>query len=823
MRLWFTLRWSARDLRKKWLQVAAIAFVIAIGTGVYSALGSTSTWRRDSNESSFELTGMYDIRVRAVEGASADEGALLAALQLLPDPSVIAMAEERLIVATQVDASTADRSILVPGRLIGMDVRSGRPRMMIPFVDSDDGRQLTLADDGRPVAVLERNFAEFYDLSAGRTVRLSGDRRVDVVGLGLAPEYFLVTTDDGGFFAQANFAAVFVPLATAQDLAGMPGQVNDLVVKLRAGVDVATAVPQVRAALAAADIGLGETVMVARDDDAYRLLYDDIDGDQKVNNVFAALILAGAAFGAFNLSSRMVEAQRREIGIAMALGCSRRQLALRPMLVGVQIALTGAVLGVMVGWVAIWALRPVYLDTLPMPVWHTGFQWEVFARGAVLGFVLPLLATAWPVLRAVRMTPVEAITTTHRAARRGLSPLLRHLPWPRSAFRRMPLGNVLRAPRRTLLTSLGIGAAIATLVAVLGMLDSFYGTIDTYDTELLADHPDRIAVALDTFVRVDSDEYATIVASPTVGEVQPVLRVGGRLRPVGPPTGNGDGNGDQGFDVLIEALDLDSDVWAPTFAQGEPGLGIVISAVAADDLGVGVGDTVLLAHPSLDAIGGVTMIESATRITGIHPSPYRFAVYLDRAQLTVFGAAGLANQVYVLPAAGYTPDDVQRALFDLPAVASVQPVSMSSTVLRDTMQSFTALFRVLEGFILLLALLIAYNATSINADERARERATLFAFGLPVRKVMTLEIVEGLLYGMLGTAFGIGLGTVVVRWVTNSVIATTMPEMGMEVIVSGTTMLTAVLMGVVAVAVAPLLTLRKLRRMDVPGTLRVVE
>ena len=33
----------------------------------------------------------------------------------------------------------------------------------------------------------------------------------------------------------------------------------------------------------------------------------------------------------------------------------------------------------------------------------------------------------------------------------------------------------------------------------------------------------------------------------------------------------------------------------------------------------------------------------------------------------------------------------------------------------------------LELFILVLALLDAYNATSINADERARERATLFA------------------------------------------------------------------------------------------------
>jgi putative ABC transport system permease protein len=41
--------------------------------------------------------------------------------------------------------------------------------------------------------------------------------------------------------------------------------------------------------------------------------------------------------------------------------------------------------------------------------------------------------------------------------------------------------------------------------------------------------------------------------------------------------------------------------------------------------------------------------------------------------------------------------------------------------------------------------------------------------------------------------------------------------------VSAGTVLTAVVLGVVAVALAPLLTVRRLRRMDIPGTLRVVE
>ena len=137
---------------------------------------------------------------------------------------------------------------------------------------------------------------------------------------------------------------------------------------------------------------------------------------------------------------------------------------------------------------------------LPLPVWRTPWQPDMFVRGAAIGFVLPLLATAWPVWRAVRVMPVDAIKTTHNSARSGLAPMLRRLRWPVSAFRRMPFSNVLRAPRRTALTALGIGAAIASLVVVLGLLDSFNVTMDRNKAELLGAHPDRVAVTFDGFV-----------------------------------------------------------------------------------------------------------------------------------------------------------------------------------------------------------------------------------------------------------------------------------------------------------------------------------
>jgi putative ABC transport system permease protein len=86
-----------------------------------------------------------------------------------------------------------------------------------------------------------------------------------------------------------------------------------------------------------------------------------------------------------------------------------------------------------------------------------------------------------------------------------------------------------------------------------------------------------------------------------------------------------------------------------------------------------------------------------------------------------------------------------------------------------------------------------------------------------------LETAEAVLIGALGTALGLGAGLLVVRWVVTTTLRTTMPDMGLDVVVSPETVVTVMALGVLAVAITPLLTLRRLRRMDIPGTLRVVE
>src|SRR5512138_1308849 len=98
--LW--LRWSWRDLRARWAQVFALALVIALGTGTYASLLSTSAWRTRSNDASFALLHTHDLRVALAQGSTAEEGRLAALVAGIPAAGDVTAARERLVVPTQV-------------------------------------------------------------------------------------------------------------------------------------------------------------------------------------------------------------------------------------------------------------------------------------------------------------------------------------------------------------------------------------------------------------------------------------------------------------------------------------------------------------------------------------------------------------------------------------------------------------------------------------------------------------------------------------------------------------------------------------------------
>jgi putative ABC transport system permease protein len=803
--------WAIRDARSRWMQVLSIALLLALGVGMYSGMSSMSAWRTDSATASFAALRMHDLRLSLPDGSFVREGALTSALENSSSRGDVGAADERLVVPTQVDASVGGRSIIVPGRLVGAPVPTG-----VDTLNVSEGRRLRSSDSGRPVAELEQNFADHYELPAAGTIRLPGGRNLRYVGHAQAPEYFVVITPGADFGAEANFAVLFTPLRSAQRLSGAEGLVNELVLRLRPGANVA----QVEASLSQAMRRLlpetGFTLTRGDREPAWRLLFKDAEGDQKMMDVFAYLLLGAAVFAAFNLVSRTIEAQRREIGIGMALGVEPGALSLRPFLLGAQIGLLGVALGIPAGFAATAWLRTVIETFFPLPVFNTPFQYGFFLRAAALGMLLPVLATALPVRRALRVSPVEAIQVGARAAKSsGLAWLLKGLRVPGGSLANLPIRNVLRTPRRTTMTLLGIGAVVAIVIALSGMIDSFDRTLAAGRDEVLAGAPGRLTVDLRSPQAADGPLVRRVSGAPSVASAQRSLRLASTLRSVG-----------GSLDATVEVVDSSGRPWRPAFIDG--GLpprapGVALADQAAEDLQLSVGDEVAIRHPVPSGPGSFRLVWTRLPVTGINASPFRFVAYANPAAAPALGVEGLVNRVSVTPRGGRSAAAVKRDLLGLPNIAAVQGAAAATDAVDEVMDQFTDVLIVSVGIAVVMALLIAFNSSAINADERTRENATMFAYGLPVAHVLRGAMVESFVAGVLGTAVGIAIGWTVLSWLIETTVSETLPDVGVLLTVAPGTYAVAVIAGTLAVTLAPLLTARRLIRTDIPSALRVVE
>lgn len=810
----FWLRWTVRDLRRRWVQVVATALVIAIGIAVFAGLGGMRGWREDSASASFKKLYLHDIRVTLAQDNYAEQGQLLAALRRLPDSSTVLAAREQLVVPTQIDGPGAKQRVLAPGRIVGVSTGRGEPVDELHVIRGRGLASSTTDAATKPVAVIDRSFAKYYEMPDSGRLKLPGGKSLDYTGHGQTPQYFLITSETG-FGGEATLGVLFTPLATAQQLAGRPDQVNELVVRFAPGTDLAVAKRQVEAAVDEQLPGIGTDLKLGHEEQAYTILFRDAKNDQRQFTVFGLLVLLGACVAAFNLVSRTVEAERREIGIGMALGVRPALLGVRPLLLGAEIALLGALLGALLtAWLAN-AFTEIFKQFLPLPAYGEAFRPAVYARGAAVGFLLPFLAIVWPVWRGVHVQPVEAIRVGLRAAKGGgWAPKLAGLRLPGSVVEQMSMRNLARTPRRTLLAVVGLAGVIASMVALLGIVDSFNATIDQSRADTAGATPNRLAVTLDGFHKTSDSVVRGVATAPGVQAAEPRVDT---LASVS--------SGGAAIPVVLSLVNAGSRIWQPTLSEGafEPGdEGIVIPEKLAGDLNVGVGDAITLERAVLGSAG--LGAEAATvEVQAISANPFRVFTYMDESQAPTMGLAGVANSVAVLPAAGRSAESLERAFFKLPGVATTRPVTADTDALGDTIGQFTSVIRVAAFMALALAMLMAFNLAGISIDERRREYATMFAFGLPVRAVMRVAIVENLIVGILGTALGFAIGLLTISWIVHSLLGETWPEIGIAVSTSPFSIAVTVLVGVVVVALTPLVLARRVARMDIPSTLRVVE
>ena len=115
------------------------------------------------------------------------------------------------------------------------------------------------------------------------------------------------------------------------------------------------------------------------------------------------------------------------------------------------------------------------------------------------------------------------------------------------------------------------------------------------------------------------------------------------------------------------------------------------------------------------------------------------------------------------------------------------------------------------------------SLTNLNAEERAKDHATMFAYGVPVRRAVFNLCVEGLVLGIVSILLSALFGYALLRWMVTVVFREAFPDVGIPVAFDPARVSAFLIVGGLLVALAPIFSGRKLKRMDIPARLRVTE
>jgi ABC-type antimicrobial peptide transport system permease subunit len=221
-----------------------------------------------------------------------------------------------------------DTSNLTLGPLSGMEVTAGRT--------------LQASDATRPVVVIDSSYAQDQDLSVGDTITIRG-KDFQVVGI--------VTASAQG----SGGSDIYLPLARAQALAGLQGQVNTVYVKATSSDAIATAKQAIQ------QVDPDATVTTSAD------LASQITGSlssaanlaRTLGSWLSVAALAAAIVLATLLTLAAVGRRTREIGTLKAIGWRTRRVVGQIMGETVVLGVVGGAIGIAIGVAGAWVVTTV--------------------------------------------------------------------------------------------------------------------------------------------------------------------------------------------------------------------------------------------------------------------------------------------------------------------------------------------------------------------------------------------------------------------------------------------------------------------------------
>ena len=474
--------------------------------------------------------------------------------------------------------------------------------------------------------------------------------------------------------------------------------------------------------------------------------------------IFPVFFFAVAALVCLTTMTRMVDEQRINIGTLKGLGYKTSQISKKYILYALIACLTGSILGLAIGFsvfptVIFFAYgmmysieNIVYVFSIPIAIGITS-----------LALIIIILSAYMACRKELKETP--AILMRPKAPKSGKRILLERVPfiWNRFSFiSKVTVRNIFRYKKRFLMTVLGIAGCTALILTGFGIKDSIemiltgqYGTLFKYDMSLViqSDMTDKQIYELrknlsdiDEINKYEffSYENGDIKVNNTTKEI--TIVVPENLKKM---------------DKFIHLQDRKTQ--NPIELNNK---GIVLTEKIARDLGVKAGDEIELINSDDKKVKiKVSNITENYISHYVYISPENYTKLFEK-DLDFNRVIGILNNPSVK-----IEDKLSKKLFDIETIDGITFNTASKETFHNTIKNLNYVVLIMIISAGALAFVVLYNLTNVNISERIREIATIKVLGFYDKEVSAYIYRENIILTIIGTVVGLGLGTILHKFI----------------------------------------------------------
>ena len=451
-----------------------------------------------------------------------------------------------------------------------------------------------------------------------------------------------------------------------------------------------------------------------------KTLQEEIAQHQMFSGIFPSIFVLVSLLTLVTTMSRVISAQRIQIGTLKAMGYSNRTIILHYLSYGFVLSLTGSIIGLVLGPMTIpYLFYPTMSSTYSLPRWGPSWDISFFAVAGMM--VLFSVVVSYISVKSISdENPAETIRP--KAPKFVSSGLIERTKiWKRFSFNeRWNYRDAKRNKIRAIMSIFGVFACALLVMSAFGMVDSIndvedwqYNQIYNFNSKLILD---------ENITDSQLDHILEETNGEGIMEEAIELKYKGNKK-TGTLTVMNQSEFYRVTDSNRNYIELDPD-------------GIAISDKMAEVLGLEVGDKV-----RWHVAGNPKWIDS--EITETYSIPFGQGMIMSPKTFEKEGGDDYNYSANVV----LSKENVKENYTGITSITTSEDIRSGWSIMTEPMDMMVS---ILTTFAIVLAVVVLYNLGLLSFTEIQRELATLKVLGFNSKSLRRLLLTQNLWFSTIG-------------------------------------------------------------------------